>query len=111
MKIDDVSKIDDDTVNEATEKIKQQYQEKLDIANDDISKYKNEINTLKVSISEIGRERDFYFTKLRDFEMLVTRNPALDKEDLTKLIGNILYAEKEIELIFDENGNVSIKNY
>lgn len=91
--------------------VKQQYQEKLDIALDDILKYKNEINTLKVSISEIGRERDFYFSKLRDFEMLVTRNPALEKEDLMRFIKNILYSEKEIELIFDDNGNVSIKNY
>ena len=73
---------------EANEKIKQQYQEKLDIAYDDISKYKNEINTLKVSISEIGRERDFYFTKLRDFEMLVTKNSTLEKEDLIKIMGN-----------------------
>jgi hypothetical protein len=111
VKKEDIGKLDVDTLNEANEKNKQQYQEKLDIANDEISKYKNEINTLKVSISEIGRERDFYFTKLRDFEMLVTKNPALEKEDLMKLMGNILYAEKEIELIFDENGNVSIKNY
>ena len=108
---EEISKIDNDSVIEATDKIKQQFQEKLDIAYDDISKYKNEINTLKVSISEIGRERDFYFTKLRDYEMLVTKNPALDKEDLMKIMRNILYAEKEIELIFDENGIVSIKNY
>ena len=43
--------------------------------------------------------------------MLVTKNSTLEKEDLIKIMGNILYAEKEIELIFDENRNVSIKNY
>jgi len=100
-----------DELCEETEKIKQQYQEKLDIANDDISKYRNEINTLKISISEIGRERDFYFSKLRDFEYLVNKNPAMDKDELMKLIKNIIYAEKEIELNIDENGNISMKNY
>jgi hypothetical protein len=35
----------------------------------------------------------------------------MEKDELMKLIKNIIYAEKEIELINDENGNLSIKNY
>lgn len=35
----------------------------------------------------------------------------MDKDELMKLIKNIIYAEKEIELNIDENGNISMKNY
>jgi hypothetical protein len=97
-------------LNEATETMRQHYQEKLDIANDEINKLKMEVNTLKISISEIGREREFYFTKLRDFEMLIVKNPDLEKEELMKLMKTILYSEKEIELQFDENRKVNVKN-
>lgn len=98
-------------LNEATETLRAHYQERLDIANDEISKQKIEVNTLKMSISEIGRERDFYFSKLRDFEMLVVKNPDLSKEELMNLMKTILYSEREVELQFDENRRVNLKNH
>jgi hypothetical protein len=88
--------------------LKEQFQEKLDIANDEIIKHKNEIHTLKVSISEIGKERDFYYSKLRDIEFLFMKNANLEKDALTGILKTILYSEKEIELSIEE-GKVNIK--
>jgi hypothetical protein len=105
-----IDNISESAFTNKTEEIKQQYQEKLDIANDEILKLRSEITTLKVSISEIGRERDFYYSKLRDFEMLTHKNPAIEKDELMKLIKTIIFAEKEIELQIDESGNINIKN-
>ncbi len=93
------------------EKIKQQYQEKIDISQDEVFKCKTEISTLKMSISEIGHERDFYYSKLRDIEMVLERASHIERDDLTKLMKSIIYADKEIEVIFDESSNPSIKYY
>lgn len=95
--------------NDAVELIKSKYQEKLDIANDDITKLKTEVNTLKMSLSEIAKEKDFYFSKLRDIEFLVTKNVNLDKEEYIKIIKQILYSEKDLEVIIDTERNVSLK--
>ena len=61
-------------------------------------------------LKEVGKERDFYYTKLRDFEFLVNKPNTLDKESLIFLMKTILYSEKEIELIPQEDGKVSIKH-
>lgn len=56
---------------------------------------------LKENVTGLERERDFYFLKLRDIELLLQRaveaNPELEKEDdgLTKQIQNILYSTEE----------------
>jgi hypothetical protein len=97
---------------EATEALRNHYQEKIDIANDDLARSKTEINTLKMSISEIGNQRDFYFSKLRDIEQLIIKgNSNLDKDILKELIKSILFSQKECELTFDEEGNVQVKNH
>ncbi len=92
------------------EEIKTKYQERVDIAQIDIAKLKTETNTLKISISEIAKEKEFYYSKLRDIEFLVAKDKNLEKNDLVKIIKDILYSEKDLELVLDQSGNVSIKS-
>jgi len=61
---------------------------------------KEENNVLKETVAGLERERDFYFSKLRDIELLIQQSidadPELDKEDgLLKQIQTILYSTEE----------------
>ena len=96
---------------EATDTLRQHYQERLDIANDEISKLKTEINTLKISITAIGNQRDFYYNKLRDVEMLTHKNQGLDKEEILDILKTVIFSEQEVELIYDDQGKVSFKHH
>lgn len=57
-----------------------------------------EISTLKETVTGLERERDFYFLKLRDIELLLQRaveaDPEIEKDEegLVKQIQNILYS-------------------
>lgn len=58
-------------------------------------------NTLKETVAGLERERDFYFSKLRDIELLVQQaceeDPEIEKDEngLVKLIQNILYSTED----------------
>ena len=60
-----------------------------------------ENNTLKETVGGLERERDFYFNKLRDIELLIQQaideDPELDKQEdgLIKQIQAILYSTEE----------------
>ncbi|KAL5612703.1 hypothetical protein BROUX41_004208 [Berkeleyomyces rouxiae] len=60
-----------------------------------------ENNALKENVAGLERERDFYFSKLRDIELLVQQavelDPELEKEEdgLVKQIQTILYSTEE----------------
>ncbi|KAF2668137.1 putative microtubule binding protein [Microthyrium microscopicum] len=60
-----------------------------------------ENNALKETVTGLERERDFYFAKLRDIELLIQNaieaDPELDKEDdnILKNIQAILYSTEE----------------
>ena len=60
-----------------------------------------ELSTLKETVVGLERERDFYFSKLRDIELLVQQaveeDPELEKQEdgLVKQIQNILYSTEE----------------
>lgn len=60
-----------------------------------------ENNTLKETVVGLERERDFYFSKLRDIELLVQQaveeDPELEKPEdgLVKQIQTILYSTEE----------------
>jgi len=60
-----------------------------------------ELNTQKEAIAGLEKERDFYFAKLRDIELLlqqaVEENPELEKDEdsLIKHIQAILYSTEE----------------
>lgn len=59
---------------------------------------KQELNTMKETVAGLERERDFYFSKLRDIELLLQQacdeNPELEKEEngLIKQVQTILYS-------------------
>lgn len=61
----------------------------------------HEINMLKESVIGLERERDFYFSKLRDIELLVQQaidlHPELrdDPEGLVTKIQHILYSTED----------------
>jgi RP/EB family microtubule-associated protein len=55
---------------------------------------------LKETVTGLERERDFYFSKLRDIELLIQQameaDPELEKDEgLLKQIQNILYSTEE----------------
>ena len=60
-----------------------------------------ENNTLKETVVGLERERDFYFSKLRDIELLIQQaveeDPELEKQEdgLVKHIQTILYSTEE----------------
>ncbi|KAF2267856.1 hypothetical protein CC78DRAFT_511621 [Lojkania enalia] len=61
---------------------------------------REENNVLKETVAGLERERDFYFSKLRDIELLIQQSmeadPELEKEDnLLKQIQTILYSTEE----------------
>jgi len=59
----------------------------------------NEIATLKDSVGGLERERDFYFSKLRDIELLLqeaTEDPESDdKDSIIKKVQAILYSTED----------------
>ncbi|KAL8679191.1 MAG: hypothetical protein Q9224_001290 [Gallowayella concinna] len=62
---------------------------------------KQELNTMKETVAGLERERDFYFSKLRDIELLLQGacddNPELEKDEnsLIKQVQTILYSTEE----------------
>lgn len=61
---------------------------------------RQENEVLKETVAGLERERDFYFSKLRDIELLIQQSmeaePELEKEDgLLKQIQTILYSTEE----------------
>jgi RP/EB family microtubule-associated protein len=61
---------------------------------------REENTQMKETVAGLERERDFYFSKLRDIELLIQQameaDPELEKEDgLLKQIQNILYSTEE----------------
>lgn len=65
---------------------------------------KQELNTMKETVTGLERERDFYFSKLRDIELLLQQacddNPELEKEEngLIKQVQTILYSTEVIAM-------------
>jgi RP/EB family microtubule-associated protein len=58
-----------------------------------------ELSTLKNTVGDLERERDFYYNKLRDIELLVQQaceqTPELEEDALVKDIQAILYSTEE----------------
>ncbi|KAK6353716.1 hypothetical protein TWF730_008145 [Orbilia blumenaviensis] len=57
-----------------------------------------EISTLKESVAGLERERDFYFSKLRDIELLLQESqedPAEEKAVIIKKVQDILYSTED----------------
>lgn len=79
------------------------------------AKLQTEVTALTETVAGLERERDFYFSKLRDIELLVQgafeAEPELENDDgLLKQIQNILYSTEEgfeIPAETDEDGGVA----
>lgn len=88
--------------------IDKKYEEDMNILIDENNKNKREINTLKMLLAEVGKEKEFYYSKLRDFEFLLNKETSADKEGLIAIMKQVLYATKETEVVIDQYGNPSI---
>lgn len=70
---------------------------------------REENNVLKETVTGLERERDFYFSKLRDIELLVQQameaEPELEKDEngILKQIQNILYSTEVSDDITDNH--------
>ncbi|TNV71867.1 hypothetical protein FGO68_gene3163 [Halteria grandinella] len=73
----------------------------------DTSKLQSELQDLRMNMDTVEKERDFYFGKLRDIEMLLQANES-KKTPLTENILKILYASEEEKVLIDEGGNLTI---
>lgn len=62
-----------------------------------------------MNMDTVEKERDFYFGKLRDIEILLQANES-NKTPLTENILKILYASEEEKVLIDESGNLIITN-
>ncbi|KAF1999793.1 hypothetical protein P154DRAFT_523099 [Amniculicola lignicola CBS 123094] len=78
---------------------------------------REENNVLKETVTGLERERDFYFSKLRDIELLIQQSieaePELEKDDgLLKQIQNILYSTEEgFEIPAEAEGEVEEETF
>lgn len=67
----------------------------------------SEMSEMRLNMDTLEKERDFYFGKLRDIEMLLQANTQ-DHNDLTGNVLKILYASEEEKVTIDEAGKLSI---
>ncbi|KAL8771993.1 MAG: hypothetical protein Q9209_002658 [Squamulea sp. 1 TL-2023] len=71
---------------------------------------KQELNTMKETVTGLERERDFYFSKLRDIELLLQQacdeNPELEKDEnnLIKQVQTILYSTEVCSMLLEGSG-------
>jgi RP/EB family microtubule-associated protein len=103
-------KIGASEIKELEDKIKE-LELKLEIANYDLGQQRNDISLLNASLSDVGKEKDFYFHKLRDIEMLNNKFDNIDIAKYRQFINFILSSDKEIEIIQDEDGIPSLKKF
>ena len=68
-----------------------------------------EINQLKMTNETLGNEREFYFSKLRDIEILLqARGGETSENPITKDILKILYASEEEKVQVSSDGQLVI---
>ncbi|KAI7738230.1 hypothetical protein M8C21_009761 [Ambrosia artemisiifolia] len=67
----------------------------------DVSAYDQQITELKLTMDSLEKERDFYFAKLRDVEILC-QSPSISNLPVIEAIKRILYAAEEDASIVEE---------
>jgi len=68
---------------------------------DDVGKLQAEIHDMRMNMDTVEKERDFYFGKLRDIELLLQANES-KKTPLTETVLKILYASEEEKVHIDD---------
>lgn len=66
-----------------------------------VAAYEEQITELKLSVDSLEKERDFYFSKLRDIEILC-QTPEIENSPIVEAIQKILYAT-------DDNSSVVLE--
>lgn len=77
------------------------------------SELKTKLTEMELTLSEVEKERDFYFEKLRDVEVMlqVHQEKSADEKDPDRLMENVfkvLYATHDDNYTVDESGEVSV---
>lgn len=67
-----------------------------------------QIQELKLQTDTLDKERDFYFTKLRDIEMLLQARPESADNPLAQDILKILYASEDEKVTVQTDGGLTI---
>lgn len=67
----------------------------------------SEVSEMRANQETLEKERDFYFGKLRDIEVLLQANAAM-QNPLTQDILKILYASEEEKVMIGEDGTLKI---
>lgn len=68
-----------------------------------------ELTKVKEANKTLTKERDFYFGKLRDLELVLNAHKE-GKSPLLECIGKILYATQDDKIMIDEKGNLRVDN-
>lgn len=71
-----------------------------------ITELNNEMAEMKMTADTLEKERDFYFGKLRDIEILLQNQP--EPAPISDLVMKILYATEDEKVEIDESGNLTI---
>jgi hypothetical protein len=82
----------------------------LELANFELTQLRGDNTLVNSALSEIGKEKDFYYHKLRDIEVITTKY-EVEVSKLRQFIGFILSSDKEIEITADESGNPVLKKF
>ncbi|CAK7313880.1 Microtubule-associated protein RP/EB family member 1 [Vulpes lagopus] len=62
-----------------------------------------QVNVLKLPVEDLEKERDFYFGKLRNIELICQENEGENNPVLQRIV-DILYATDEGFVVPDEGG-------
>ena len=100
-------------INDCNEKIEQLNKE-IENMNHENEKFEKENQTIKLLLAEVGQEKEFYYSKLKDIEFLIEKIKNYDNIDKSKLINfleKILYTQYTCEVLINENNQIEIKEF
>ena len=88
------------------------FSEKIKNIEEDKLRLENELKIMKLSMNEMGIERNFYLSKIKDIEILFNvKNKYVQEGKIKDLVNKILYSTKEVEIIIAPDGDVNLKNF
>ena len=99
--------------NDCNEKIEQLNKE-IENMNHENEKFEKENQTIKLLLAEVGQEKEFYYSKLKDIEFLIEKIKNYDNIDKSKLINfleKILFTQYTCEVLINENNQIEIKEF